>query len=157
MVSKTKPVSCQGGRNELKWHQLFRPLPPKRSLLSRCVCSTDIWWFYRLQQLVKLSKSTQFCLPFCKVLNFCCIALAKIMYKLTSVSASQELALMGTSGVLAPAALPGSHPPHGFPTGLLQGRKGSREAPAEKGSGKAKGGVRHNKRGRGRSQCTGKR
>lgn len=65
---------------------LQAPSPPPRE--TYYTSFADIWWFYRLKQLVKLSKSTQFCLPFCKVLNFCCVTLAKIMYKLTSVFTS---------------------------------------------------------------------
>lgn len=83
---KDKASLMPRGRNELKLHQLFRPLSPQRE--TYYTSFTDIWWFYRLKQLVKLSKSTQFCLPFCKVHNFCWIALAKIMYKLTSVLTS---------------------------------------------------------------------
>lgn len=84
-VSKTKPVSGQGG--EMSWDgtNSSGPFPQRETYYSCFACFTDIWWFYRLKQLVKLSKPTQSCLPFCKVLIFCCIALAKIMYKLTSV------------------------------------------------------------------------
>lgn len=77
---------AKGG--EMSWNctNSSGPFPPQRE--TYYTSFTDIWWFYRLKQLVKLSKPTQFCLPFCKVLNICCITLAKIMYKLTSVLTS---------------------------------------------------------------------
>lgn len=48
----------------------FPCLPPKTTQYTSFAYFTDIWWFYSLKQLVKLSKWTQFCLPFCKFLIF---------------------------------------------------------------------------------------
>lgn len=49
----------------------FCPLsPPKTTHYTSFAYFTDIWWFYTLKQLVKLSKWTQFCLPLCKFLIF---------------------------------------------------------------------------------------
>lgn len=52
----------------------FPPAPPpqkkKEVLYTGFAYFTDIWWFYSSKQLVKLSKWTQFCLPFCKFLIF---------------------------------------------------------------------------------------
>lgn len=47
------------------------PFPcPRKKPHTSFAYLTDIWWFYSLKQLVKLSKWTQFCLPFCKFLIF---------------------------------------------------------------------------------------
>lgn len=58
-----------------KWAEILSPppapFPPKEEThYTSFAYFTDIWWLYSLKQLVKLTKWTQFCLPFCKFLIF---------------------------------------------------------------------------------------